>query len=182
MRKLRTSVFIANLVALCVIFGVVDRVVSTGLVITGAFNIRIGLANIIVMLGLVYFPFSDAKTIVILKSFLTNLILNGLRLFIQSFPASVLSFLVMWLLHKYFRKHISYIGISVAGATVHITVQLIVVRYVLFSGFDSAGSLLAGLLPYYLLTSVIAGVMIGMVLMKSTKYIDNAGVFKRQDN
>ena len=85
---------------------------------------KLGLANIITILALTMMPLKDVFCVVLVRCILMALLFTGAVALILSLSGSLSSMMIMWLLLKK-RGCFSLIGISVAGACIHNTGQLI---------------------------------------------------------
>lgn len=149
--------YIAILACLASIFSLLDRYISN-LLFPYLTGVKIGIANIIVLIAIQNFDFKDNVIIIILKSLLGNLLFFGLISYVISQVASIISFLVMYLIYKYFKKFVSMIGISILGGMSHTLTQLIVIS-LMYSLGTSVYAYGLPLLILSLLTSVIMGIM-----------------------
>jgi len=153
--QIKRIILLANLVAISVIFSYFDKMVSQA-----AFpflpTAKIGLANIVILLGVYKFEFKETFVMVTLKVVLTGLLLGGLISFIISAIASFLSFFGMFFFHKLLKEKVSPISISVIGGFIHIIAQLMVVN-LLYSIGDAILYYGAILIFVSLITSVLIG-------------------------
>lgn len=164
--QIKRIILIANLVAVSVIFSYFDKVISQT-----AFpflpNAKIGLANIVIVLGVYKFKFKETAIMVTLKVVLTGLLIGGLISFVISTVASFLSFFSMSISHKILKEKVSPISISVIGGFIHIVAQLIVVD-LLYNIGDA--------ILYYgailIFVSLITSVLIGFISFKLFSFYD----------
>ncbi len=94
-------------------------------------GIKPGLANMITMVSLIFFSFSDTLLLVLVRCVLANLLVSGPILFIFSAAGGILSALVMWLLLKYMQRFLSLIGISIAGAVANNGAQILAACFIM---------------------------------------------------
>ncbi len=96
--------------------------------------LRIGLANVPVLLAIDLFSFKSFFMLVLLKTFGQALINGTLFSYVALFSlaGSLSSGLVMYLLGKIPRRSISFIGIALVGALCSNTVQLLLARFLIF--------------------------------------------------
>jgi heptaprenyl diphosphate synthase len=122
--------------------------------------IRLGLANLATILALKWWGVREAFLIVVLRVFLSSLILGRLFqiTFWLSFSGSVAACLGMWLIFRFFESYFSLIGISIFGAVCHNLTQ-ITVAYFLFVHHTT----LFSLIPPLFLSSLFSGLVIGIV-------------------
>jgi heptaprenyl diphosphate synthase len=185
MKNTRKMVFMAVLTALGVVLGIVDRTISAqitlALATTGVpplVHLRLGLANIVILLSILNFSFSESFLMATLKSLLVSLILGQITTFIYGYSGTVLSFLVMWSLLKITRGKLNIIVVSFFGSITHLFGQLVAVFFVLTGGsMFGLGAIIAnGLLM--LPASLVTGVLIGMIVKNVRSYVDRTRVFQ----
>ncbi|QVK21256.1 Gx transporter family protein [Mycoplasmatota bacterium] len=177
MRNTRKLVLISVLISLSVVLGIIDKYISS-FILPGAISARLGLANIVIMLGIIYLNFKDVLLIAILKSVLIGFILGRFDVFIYGFSGTMLSFFGMWMLYKFTKDWFSLIGISLIGAILHIIGQVTAVHWLLISDIGYF-SLYFIVNPFLIPASMITGVMIGILTKSLIRYVDNSGIFKR---
>ncbi len=161
-------VFIALLVALSVVLGIIDRFLSS---FAPAQGVRIGLANIVILTGLYYLRFTESLLLIVLKSLLVGLLIGGLVTFTIGFPGTLLSFLVMYTLLATVKNKVSLVGISVAGGIAHNIGQIIVLT--IYYGIGAIFNLF-WLIPI----GIGTGMFVGYVVSVLRKYLDKGQVFK----
>lgn len=122
--------------------------------------IRLGVANIVILLTLKWWGVKEAMTVMFIKVMLGSLLTGKLMnpVFILSMSGGITSTLVMGFFMRYGRKIFTIIGVSIIGAIVHNTAQLIV-AYLLYVRHMQ----LFSIIPFFLLTSMIAGMVIGFL-------------------
>lgn len=131
-------------------------------------GMRLGLANIAILLVLYLYGTKDGFMVAILKAVLVGL-LRGSLLSMGGYMAlagTLLSFLGMALLHFIFKK-MSIIGVSLSGALLHVLGQIGVAYLFL-------GAPILGYLPWLLLLAFVTGTMVGLVsrlLLKRTRFV-----------
>lgn len=120
--------------------------------------LRLGIANVPVMLAIDILPFPAYCVLVLIKILGQGLIGGTLFSYIFLFSAagSVSSALVMLLLRKIFHKRISWIGISVAGAFASNAAQLVFARFYIFG--ESAWYIA----PPFFAVGVVSGTLLGI--------------------
>lgn len=162
-------VFLAILTSLSVVLGVVDSQISVFLaVIPGA---KIGLANITIILAILYFRFSDSFTMAFLKSLLIGLILGAVSTFVIGFSGTFLSFLGMFIVIKLSKNTFSMVGVSVIGGVLHALGQITAVTFF----YSSLATLL--FVPQLVFISAVTGVGTGLITNTVIRYIENAQIF-----
>jgi heptaprenyl diphosphate synthase len=171
-RHTEKLVFISMLVALSIVLSFIDRQLSVLLMVQGA---RIGLANIVILTGIYYLDKREAVLLIILKSFISGLLLGTMTAFLIGLAGSVLSFIVMFTMLHYGEKLFSLIGISISGSIAHNIGQMIVL--VLFYNWSIVFSLF-WLIPI----GIGTGFFIGSVFTFLKSYLDKGQVFKNVVN
>ncbi|MCL2752509.1 MAG: Gx transporter family protein [Firmicutes bacterium] len=129
------------------------------------FNAKIGLANIAAMLALIMLGFPEAFAVVVVKSVLSGLFSGLIMGFAYSIAGGISSLVVMALIYRFLFPRVGVIGISVAGAVVHVFAQ-VMVGVAIIRQIN-----LITLLPYLVLISVGAGVFVGAVVLFMVKYL-----------
>ena len=119
--------------------------------------LKLGLANVVVLLILWNRHYFSALAIVISKSIIGGAFTATLisPMFVISIGASITSFIFMLLAVRY-KTGLSIIGVSVLGAVVHNISQLVIVNYLLLNT-DSAWKLL----PLLMILGVVTGILTG---------------------
>lgn len=170
MKNTKKMVFMAILTALGVVFGVIDAQISAFVaLVPGA---KIGLANIVLMIAIVYFDFRDGFLMAFLKSLLVGLLLGAISTFLIGFTGTILSFIGMYLFYTLLKKNISMISVSVVGGALHSIGQVIAVMW--FYNTEAA----IVFIPQLLLISVATGVLTGMLTASVLSYLDKSHVFE----
>ena len=144
--------YCAMLTALAMIFGYVEALIPFGFGIPG---IKLGIANIVIVLALYMFPAYQVFMIQLARIVLVSFLFGNISMMIYSLAGGILSFLVMLLLKK--TKEFSVTGVSIAGGVSHNIAQILVAVAALGTGR------LAWYLPALLVSGVAAGVAIGAV-------------------
>jgi len=134
------------LVALAFILGYLESLFPIQVGIPG---VKLGLANIVVLIAIVKYQSSDALFLAVVRAVLTGLTYGTLYSMAYSLSGGLISTIIMILMHKF--KKFSIIGISVVGGVMHNIGQLIVAS-VLLKSLD---------LRYYAGFLIICGVITG---------------------
>lgn len=151
----RKRVIMALFVAIALVLSYFERLIPLTYIMPG---LKLGLANIITLVGLVLFGWVDVLVIVIVRVVMTTVFTGSAISFFYSLTGGLLSLVSMKLLLKYGGQHFSLIGVSILGAAAHNTGQMLVLSVI-------TGSLRVGLqwLPYLLVAGVITGTTLGAV-------------------
>lgn len=148
------------LLAAILILGFIERQIPLSFSVPG---VRLGLSNAAILLALYVFRFRTALLLAVLKSVMLAVFAGGISGFLYGFTGTMLSVLVMALLVRSLGERISPIGVSVAGATAHITGQYLVAAAII----QNIGILL--FLPLPLLLSALSGILTGIAVRASRK-------------
>ena len=133
-------------------------------------GMRIGLANIAILLVLYIYGPKEGFLVAMLKAVLVGLLRGSLFSMggYMALAGTFLSFVVMALLHFLIKK-MSIVGISLAGSLTHVLGQIGVAYLFL-------GEAILGYLPWLLLIAFITGILIGLtsgVLLKRTRFVSS---------
>ena len=135
--------------------------------------VKLGLANIMTLIALVFLGFRAALEVTLLRILLGS-VLGGTFLsptFFLSLAGGLASVGLMGLLYREGRRVFSLVGISVAAAYAH-TVAIFVCVYFLFI----QQSAFFNLLPVFLTFSLVSGVLTGLLANHLTRHLNNEGV------
>ena len=113
--------YCAMLSALAMIFGYVEALIPVNFGIPG---VKLGLANLVIVVALYLLPTHQVLFIQIARIILVSFLFGNLSMMIYSLAGGLLSFLIMSLLKK--AGGFSVIGVSIAGGVTHNIGQLIV--------------------------------------------------------
>ncbi len=125
---------------------------------------RIGLANVPIMLSLALLSPSGYILLVVLKV-AGQALVNGTLfsyIFLFSLGGTAASSLVMFLLYHLFRKYVSYVGISMAGALASNAIQLVLAGLLMFG---SSAKLIA---PPFLIMGILTAIVLGLFTQRFT--------------
>ena len=120
--------------------------------------LRLGLANLPVIVALFVLPPRDIYKLILLKIIGQALITGTLFSYIFLFSAagSLASGLTMLGVHLWLKKKVSCIGLSLAGATANNIAQLVVARLILF------GDATRYIAPILLISGAATGLVLGI--------------------
>lgn len=143
---------ISRLGALCFLLSTIEYMIPKPLPF-----LRVGLANIPIMLAITILPLRSFSLLVLIKIFGQALIGGTLFswIILFSLAGTISSAAAMYTLKKLLRGSISYIGICVAGAFASNTAQLVLAKHFLFG---ENARLVA---PPFLLAGIITGAILG---------------------
>lgn len=138
------------LVALAMIFSYIETFIPFNFGVPG---IKLGLANLVVLLGLTFLPAVDVLLISVVRIVLSSLLFGNVMSLWYSLAGGLLSFLCMWLLTR--REGYSIIGISMAGGVMHNVGQIITAAIIVKT------LQLTWYLPVLLVAGLVTGLIIG---------------------
>lgn len=117
------TVLLSLLVSQAVVLGYIESLVPLPVSMPG---VKLGLANIISLIGIVLLGIREAIVITILRSVINSLFLGGPMVFLFSLAGGITSVVLMYILYRTFRDVLSIWSISMAGAVAHNIAQLTV--------------------------------------------------------
>lgn len=146
----------AMLITIALILAYVETLIPA-LPIPGA---KIGLPNIVALLALLVFGFTDALVIQVIRAFVSALLFSSFMALAYSLAGGILSLVVMFLLTRTYKEEIglSVLFVSVIGAIAHSTGQVLVAMAVL----ETAAIL--SYLPWLVIISVVTGLIVGFAV------------------
>ena len=150
--------------ALALIFSYVEAMIPINFGIPG---VKLGLANLIVVIVLYKGDWKDALFIAVARIVLSGFIFGNLFSILYSLAGGMLSLLVMILLKK--TKAFSIVGVSIGGGAAHNVGQLLVAMFVVQTyqvGYY---------LPVLLIAGVLTGALIGIVALEVVKRLRFSG-------
>ena len=159
MTDLRRVTTFAILLALGAALWVLETLLPPPLPLPGA---KLGLSNIVVLFTMLLLGGREGIYLAVLRSLLGSLI-GGTFLsvgFFLSFGGALASALAMALGLRFLGKAFSLIGISIIGAVVHNTVQLLLVYYLFVRQLG-----ILYYLPFLLWAGLASGVVTGAILV-----------------
>ena len=122
--RTRTAVYAGALISLALVFGYVETFIPIPLP-----GVRLGLANIAILIALELLPLREAAGVAFLKVLATGLLFGSPLTFVYALAGTALSFAVMALLAR--SRRISITAISCTGALFHNAGQLLVAQAML---------------------------------------------------
>ncbi|MBQ2451750.1 MAG: Gx transporter family protein [Lachnospiraceae bacterium] len=157
----------AILIALAMIFSYVEVLIPFHFGIPG---IKLGLANLVVVMALYILKPAQTLVISIARIVLVSFLFGSMSSMLYSLAGGVLSFLVMLLLRK--NKGFSVMGVSIAGGVSHNVGQLLVAAVVVenMSVFYY--------MPVLLVAGVVTGMLIGVVAKKVSMHLKFVSEYK----
>lgn len=138
------------LVALAMIFSYVETFIPLNFGVPG---VKLGLANLIVLLGLTFLPALDVLLISLVRILLSSLLFGNVMSLWYSLAGGLLSFLAMYLLSR--RDDVSLIGMSMTGGVFHNVGQVVTAALVVKT------MELTWYLPVLLVAGLVTGAVVG---------------------
>ncbi len=133
-------------------------------------GIKLGLANIITFIVLIMYSWKDAFFVLIARVTLLSFFSAGGISFLYSMSGGLMSLMAMTFAHKYLGNTFSLIGISVIGAFMHNTAQMLVLAAVLRSFFIPLSYY-----PILVFSAVLTGILTGFVVMHLHAHLKRLG-------
>lgn len=155
--------------ALAIIFGYIEHLIPLPI---GAYGIKLGLANIVVLIMLYSVNLYGAFSVNMVRIILCALLFGSFTSFWYSLIGGILSFFVMVLIKR--TNRFSPLGVSICGAVAH-NVGQTAVAVILMDEFR-----IALYLPILLIVGAITGALIGIIsipilkapIFKNTKKVE----------
>ena len=164
--KVQKIALIAVLTAATVVIGIVESFIPS----IGIPGIKLGLANIMILVTLYELGIVEAVFVDFIRVILVSLIRGSFLSmgFVMSLTGAALSLGIMILFYVLIRKF-SIIGVSVIGSIFHVTGQILVAMLYLGTPY------VLYYLPFIGLSAIITGVLVGIAaqLIIRTKVISN---------
>lgn len=135
--------------------------------------VKLGLANIMALIALVFLGFRAALEVTLLRVLLGS-VLGGTFLsptFFLSLAGGLASVCIMGLLYRQKPNAFSLVGISVAAAYAHTTAIFVCVFFLFIHQ-----SVFFNLLPVFLTFSLVSGVLTGLLANNITRHLTNEGI------
>lgn len=126
-------------------------------------GVKLGLANLAVLLALYVYGYKEALLLDITRVLLAGFLFGNLFMIMYSMAGALLSLLVMCILKK--GKGFSLIGVSIGGGVFHNIGQILTAVFVT----RTKGVFFY--LPALLLSGIVTGLIIGLLTAQVIKYI-----------
>ena len=107
--NLEKMMLVVLIAALAIVLGIIEAMLPIKLPIPG---MKLGLANIMVVIGLYYLDVKEMFFVIILKTVLTTLLLGTFSMFFYGFVGAILSYLAMITVFKLGKNQVSLIGVA----------------------------------------------------------------------
>ncbi len=149
--KVKNVALFGMMVALAFTFSYLESLIPINFGIPG---VKLGLANLVVVVALYTMKPRDALAIAVLRILLAGMTFGNMYSLAYSLCGGLLSFVVMWLAKK---TKLSIIGVSMLGGISHNIGQIIVASIVM------KNIRIAYYLPALLVAGLITGLLMGVV-------------------
>lgn len=171
LERVRKRVFLALFIALAVVLNAVEYLLPSPLP-----WFRFGLANILSLTALFLYGIRAAWVVTLSRIMIGSLLLGNLFApgFLLSLSGGVLATLLMTSAYRLFRPHIGPVGVSVLGALGHAGGQLLI-AWLLIIRHPSIWLML----PFFLLFSLISGVINGLAADMLLEFLLKHPAFSR---
>ncbi|MCI1304622.1 MAG: Gx transporter family protein [Lachnospiraceae bacterium] len=146
------AAYIAILIALSLILSYVEALIPLNFGVPG---IKLGLANLVVLIGLFLLRPGEVLAISTARIFLAGFLFGNAASIIYSLAGGLASFAVMLLLIRF--SHLSIMGVSIAGGVSHNVGQIIV------AALAVENIKILYYLPALLIAGVLTGLLIGVI-------------------
>lgn len=148
------------LVALAIIFSYIEFLIPINLGVPG---IKLGLANLVIVIALYTMKTVDVWLISILRILILGFMFGSGMSIIYSIAGAVLSLIVMCIIKR--MKGFSIVGVSIAGGVCHNIGQVLVAMMVV----ETTGILYY--MPALLVAGVITGAIIGIISKRVVRVV-----------
>ena len=145
------------LIALAFIFSYVEALFPIPVPVPG---IKVGLANIVVIIALYTLGVKQALVLSVIRILLVGFTFGNLYSIIYSLAGAILSWVSMVSLKK--AKSFSIVGVSILGGVMHNVGQIVV------AGFMLETASLIHYLPVLAISGIVAGILVGILAANIT--------------
>ena len=156
----RKIAYAAMMAALAMIFSYIEALIPFSFGVPG---IKLGLANLVVLVGLYFMEQQLVFGILITRIVLSGFLFANLSTLLYSLAGGIVSFGVMLLLKRI--KGFSIVGVSIAGGVSHNIAQLVVAAVVVENRY------VFSYLPILLTAGMVTGMLIGIVGERVKPYL-----------
>lgn len=138
--------------ALALIFSYVEAIIPFSVGIPG---VKLGIANLVIIIALYEMNFRYAFTINVIRIFVAGLLFNGVFGALYSLAGGIVSIIVMWGLKR--TGLFSMVGVSMAGGVAHNLGQLLIASFIV------SNLKMFLFFPVLMFSGIISGILIGIV-------------------
>ena len=167
MKNTHKITLLGILSSLAIVLSIVESFIPS----VGIPGVKLGLANILVLVTLYELGTKEAIIVNSIRVFLSSVLRGTLfsMNFLMSLSGAFFSLLMMIIFYKCFKKF-SIIGVSVIGSIFHITGQVLVAMMFLETGY------IIYYLPFIGISAIITGIFVGFISLAIIK----TGIIKKQ--
>lgn len=169
MDKQKKEAVIIILIGNAILIGLLEMLIPIPIPVPG---VKLGLANIITIIAIVFLDFKDVLLIVATRCMITAVLSRGITALPFSLTGGILSAMVMWLCYRKLSRFLSIKGISIMGAITHNIAQLGVASLIL------GESVLLFYLPVLMISAVVTGLITGIISELTVEKIKEREVFQ----
>lgn len=155
MKNTRKNIFLALLIAVGIVLGIVENSLPVPIPVPGA---KLGLANIVQLAVIVMIGYKESLLTAFLRTFIVSVGTGNFSGLMYSLPSAIMSTLFMIAAYNFFRNKFSLMGVSIIGALVHNLTQIIVACLIM-NNFR-----IAVYYPYMALISLFTGYFTGLAV------------------
>lgn len=145
--------------ALAIIMGWVEMMIPLPIPVPG---VKIGLANVIVVMSMYYFDNKTALGISFIRIVISGLLFSGFSGFLYSVAGAILSFIIMVLAKDIIKFNIY--SVSILGGICHNIGQIVIASIVVKTN-------LSIYMPILIISGLITGTLIGIIAKNCLTYI-----------
>ena len=168
MKCSRRVALIALLISQALALSIVESWIPMPVPVPG---VKLGLANIVTLITIIFLGYREALLVLILRCVLSSSFAGGPMVLLFSLSGGLLSTLVMSFLYGKMKKVFSITGISMAGAVFHNIGQLAAAAFVMRE------PAVFSYLPVLLVSGIVAGFLIGLCGSLLVRTLAKAGIF-----
>jgi heptaprenyl diphosphate synthase len=154
---------IALLVALSLVLGTVESMIPLPVTLPG---VKLGLANVVVLVALYLLDARVAFFLVFVKAGISAMLVGSPMAIVYSLAGGLLSFALMWLLKS--THKVSVVVVSMVGAVAHNTAQVFVACLLL----ETPAILFS--LPFFAVVACVTGFLTGTAALGVIKALSSA--------
>ena len=159
MKSSEKTAYYGIFAGLAIIMGWVEMMIPIPIPVPG---VKLGLANVIVVMAMYYFGNKTALGISIIRIIISGLLFSGFSGFLYSMAGAILSFTVMVIAKNIFKFNIY--SVSILGGICHNIGQIVVARLVVKTN-------LSIYMPILIISGIITGALIGIIAKNCLNHI-----------
>lgn len=165
--KYKQSALIILLVSNAILISLLELLIPIPVPVPG---VKLGLANIITIIAIVFLGTREVLAVVSIRCIVVALLSRGVMTLAFSLSGGIISALLMLFLYRSYGHVFSLKGISIAGALIHNTVQLLVASILL------GQMIILYYLPVLWLSAVITGWIVGSIAERVLRELERKGI------